>query len=189
MSKSQKQLDPNRFLRVPGGAVIERALKYRGGRSLLTQDEYNVYLEVLARYCNKERAAAAAGVCRVTFWRLAKENEEFAEAEALAVRMGVVHLESMLIKQATEGVLKPVYYRGDIVGNVRQFGSNNLLIRLLKAYYPEKYGYRQEITTRGAIDKPPTIIKNEADRKRLLEMIKSNTGDSNSDHVLKARNR
>ena len=65
--------------------MVERTLKYRGGRPLLTQSQYDVYLEVLARYCNKERAAAAAGVSRVTFWRLAKENELFAEAEALAI--------------------------------------------------------------------------------------------------------
>lgn len=166
--------------------MVERTLKYRGGRPPLTQNQYDVYLEVLARYCNKERAAVAAGVSRVTFWRLAKGNEEFAEAEALAVRIGVVHLESVLIEQATEGVKKDVYYNGVVVGQQRQFGSNNLLIRLLKAYYPEKYGDRREITSRGAIDKPPIIIKNEVDRKRLLkqlrlEVITESDEDDNSD--------
>ena len=60
--------------------------------------------------------------------------EAFAEARAEACDV----LESEARRRAVEGVRKPVYYQGDVVGTVREY-SDTLLIFLLKGAMPEKY--------------------------------------------------
>ncbi len=56
----------------------------------------------------------------------------FAHAEACDA------LASEARRRAVEGVLKPVYYKGKLVGFIREY-SDTLLMFLMKAAMPEKY--------------------------------------------------
>ena len=172
MKRTEKRYPAtDEHITLPDGSVMARALTYRG-KPPVSQEQCDIYLEMLAAYGNRGKAAEAAGSHRVTFWRLRQENELFAKSEAQAAKIGSEYLEEVAVKQAVEGIEEPIYYKGDRIDTLRRFPGNNLLQFLLKANNPEKFKDRQEITTADATDKPPHIIKNEQDARVLRKMLK-----------------
>ncbi len=106
----------------------------------------------LAAYaaCANVRLAARLARCARSqhYWWLRQPAyaEAFAEARAEACEA----LESEAWRRAVEGVVRPVYYRGKVVGTVREY-SDTLLIFLMKAAMPQKYRDNAKINkTEGA---------------------------------------
>jgi hypothetical protein len=84
-------------------------------------------------------AAKAAGTDRATVSRWRRTDKAFAEKFEKARSEVLAVLEDEAFRRAYKGVGEPVFYKGEECGEVQKF-SDRLLVTLLKAYAPEKYG-------------------------------------------------
>ncbi len=84
-------------------------------------------------------AAAALKINRSDLYRWRCDDAAFDEAWASAWSFGADMLEEEAIRRAVEGVEKPVFRGGEIVGQVRDY-SDSMLMFLLKARKPELFG-------------------------------------------------
>ena len=102
-------------------------------------DERRVrFLTVLERTGNVTAAAKAARVTRTTAYDERERSKEFAAAWKEAVEAAIEGMELEAHRRAVKGTLKPVFYKGDVCGKIREY-SDTLLIFMLKAHKPEKY--------------------------------------------------
>jgi hypothetical protein len=83
-------------------------------------------------------AAQVAGVTRQTAYKARDSDEDFALAWADAIEEATETLERVAVRRATVGTKRPVFYRGEVVGSIRDI-SDTLLIFLLKSRRPEVY--------------------------------------------------
>lgn len=99
-----------------------------------------LYLRALAYSPRFGYAARAAGVCPATSynWRADKSDVTFQAAVERAIKMGVERMESELIRRGIEGIEKPVYQSGHLVGTVREYDTTAAIF-MLKGIHPEKY--------------------------------------------------
>lgn len=97
---------------------------------------------------NITKAAKAAKVDRSTVYDRQKSDPAFEAAMVDAQEEAVDLLEEEARRRASDGTLKPVFYKGEKVAEVREY-SDTLLIVLLKANRPEKYKERADITSGG----------------------------------------
>jgi len=86
-------------------------------------------------------AVQKAGFNRRTLYRWRDSDTVFAEAWEKAETQCVtnISLEDEAMRRAVKGVQKPVYRAGEVVGHVTDY-SDSMLMFLLKAHHPEKYG-------------------------------------------------
>jgi hypothetical protein len=112
----------------------------RKSRNPATRPKYERrMLEALASGLSPARAAKAAGVGRSTAYLWRQQDPEFAQKWDEAVAEGIDWLEEEARRRAVEGFNKrPIYHRGVIVGEIRQY-SDKLLMFLLKRRMPEVY--------------------------------------------------
>jgi hypothetical protein len=96
------------------------------------------FIEVLRQTGNVTEAAASVGLGRSRAYQLRGTDEEFAKAWEEAEDVAVDRLEREAWRRGVEGVDKPVYHAGKVVGHVREY-SDTVLVVLLKAHRPEKY--------------------------------------------------
>lgn len=106
------------------------------------------FLKELARRANVSAAAKKAKIPRSTVYDWYKADEEFARRWDEAVDVAVDGLEEEAWRRAKDGVLKPVYQKGEKVGQVREY-SDQLMVTLLKAHKPEKYRERTSTELSG----------------------------------------
>jgi hypothetical protein len=95
-------------------------------------------LEALAHGMSPARAANAAGVGRSTAYLWRQEDPEFAAKWDEAVAEGIDRLEDEVYRRAVEGVKRPVYRGGVLVGEITKY-SDKLLMFLLQRRRPEVY--------------------------------------------------
>ncbi len=96
-------------------------------------------------------AMRETGISRTNINRRRERFPEFAEAFQSAMeyfREGT--LERAAHTRAVDGVLEPVFYKGDRCGVVRKY-SDTLLVKLLEANLPEKFRNKAENTAPGSI--------------------------------------
>ncbi len=133
------------------GALIRENLRYFDN-SILT-DQQRMFLAALSELGTITKSARVAGISPGTpsGWRKYggddPEKQEraqvFCEQETIAKQMYIERLEDALDKRAVEGVDKPVFYQGKVVGYDKWY-SDNLLMFKLKGERPEKYREVQE---------------------------------------------
>jgi len=109
------------------------------------------FLKALATNAVVGYACDAANVCRRTAYQWRQDHPEFATAWEQAVETAIDRLEQEAWRRACEGVEKPVYQGGELVGHMQEY-SNTLTIFLLKANRPEKYRERYEIQHGGDVN-------------------------------------
>jgi hypothetical protein len=102
------------------------------------------FLLALAECANVTKACVTSGLLRRTAYRQREADEAFAGAWDKALDEGAGILEDEAVRRAYEGTLKPVFYKGEECGAIREY-SDTLLIFLLKAHKPEKYKDRQHV--------------------------------------------
>jgi hypothetical protein len=90
-------------------------------------------------------ACEAASISRRTHYDWLKADPGYSAAFEDAKDAVADGLEQEAAHRAKEGWLEPVYYKGEVCGQVRRF-SDLLMIFLLKGLRPEKY--RERIDTR-----------------------------------------
>ncbi|MBN2326733.1 MAG: hypothetical protein JXR73_06230 [Candidatus Omnitrophica bacterium] len=105
-------------------------------------------------------AAKAAGISRQTAYNHRHTDSDFATQWDDAIRQASEVLEFEARRRAFEGVLEPVYYRGEVVGQVRKY-SDTLIIFLLKGLKPNMYRDNFSVDINGSIEKLVKIINEE----------------------------
>jgi hypothetical protein len=102
------------------------------------------FLDALGKSAVVLLACRAAGVSRATVYRHRARSGRFARRWDDALEDAVDMLEAEARRRALHGTDRPVYYRGEAVGTVREY-SDTLLIFLLKASRPERYRDRLDL--------------------------------------------
>jgi hypothetical protein len=120
------------------------------GRSRRTSTREAEFLDALAAGWSVKKAAEAIGIARRTAYDWKKENEDFAKRWDDAAEAGTDLLEDEAVRRAVEGVPRPVFYQGQIVGSIQEY-SDFLLMAQLKARRRKKYSDRQEQHVSAAV--------------------------------------
>ena len=106
-----------------------------------TDENKEIVLAMLANGATFGAAAAAVGAHRRTVMKWRDNDEEFAQRWSDAVEEGIDRLEQEAIRRARDGVKRPVFYMGQVVGYVQEY-SDSLLKFLLEAKRPALYRAR-----------------------------------------------
>lgn len=140
----------------------------------LKGDIHDRQTEFLLAFVQVGTIRAAAEMCGFTSnccsdWRARDPSFEarFVQAKRDAADL----LEEEARRRAVEGVLDPVFYKGEVCGHVRKY-SDGLLIKLLKAYRPERFSDNINIKQESTIN-----------MKLVIEELKDDLG---SESVLRA---
>lgn len=108
-------------------------------REEVMQAKKGKFLRILRENgCYVERACRTIKITRpaVTYWR--DTDEDFAAAMDAIKEVWIEGMEEELDRRAFEGVIKDIYYKGEVVGQLREY-SDNLLMFRMKALRPEMY--------------------------------------------------
>lgn len=117
----------------------------RASNTSRTSKRDAAFFAALAQGAPVTQALATCGYTRSSAYRWKDEDPAFAQQWEQAVDTAVELMEREADRRAIEGVLEPVYWRGQKIGEVRKY-SDVLLIFRLKALRPDKYrdNVRQE---------------------------------------------
>ncbi len=96
------------------------------------------FLQLLAQGHTPGFAAKVVKISRSAAYKWREEDAAFAEDWRDAVNQGFDRLEDEAWRRGVEGVLKPVRYRGKVIGHIRKY-SDKLLVLLLKRRRPDLY--------------------------------------------------
>ncbi len=113
-----------------------------------TPESKEIVLAMLANGATYAAAAGAIGAHRRTIIKWPDRDEEFAQRWRNAVEERADKLEDEAIRRACDGVERPVFYRGKIVGYTREY-SDSLLKFLLEVKRPKIYRARHGDAERG----------------------------------------
>ena len=125
-------------------------------RTKRTHKKEKEFLEELAKTGVVGIAAEACNLGRRTVYEWREEDEDFASQWDDAIDLATDKLEVEARRRAYEGTLKPVFYRGDECGHIREY-SDTLLIVLLKANRPEKFSEKSKLELTGKDGKEFTV--------------------------------
>jgi hypothetical protein len=119
-------------------------------RTTRTSKKDDIFFAVLSSGKTVQEALGAVGYHRQRVYEWRSADEEFRRRWEEAVDQAVELMEAEADRRTLEGVVKPVMYQGEKVGEVREY-SYTLLIFRLKALRPSVYreNIRQEITGAG----------------------------------------
>lgn len=107
-------------------------------RSKCTPQKKGKILASVRRSGNVAEAARLVGIGRRTLYAWRAEDPAFAAACDEARQAYVDALETEADRRGVEGVIRPVFYKGEQVAEVREY-SDTLLIFRLKGERPAKY--------------------------------------------------
>ena len=97
-----------------------------------------LFLDTLRGTGNVRLSASNAGVARQVAYRARDSSPGFRADWDEAMEEARELLEAEARRRASIGVDEPVFYKGKVVGHVRKY-SDNLLMFLLKAHWPDKF--------------------------------------------------
>lgn len=115
-------------------------------------------LDRLAQGFSVTSASRAAGITRQTLARWRRNDAAFDAACREAIEAGTDALEDDAIVRATVGRAKPVFYKGEIVGEVAEY-SDRLMELMLKARRPDKFRERVDHAVAVAVLTPEQLAK------------------------------
>lgn len=132
----------------------------------MPSDWHERFLVSLASYGNVTAAASAAGVSRGFAYESRHDDPAFASDWDAALDIGTSALEDEARRRAFEGVEKPIYQGGSLVGQVQEY-SDTLLIFLLKAHRPKYRDTSRNVTVN--ITPEQAVKLSEAELDALLQ--------------------
>jgi predicted DNA-binding protein YlxM (UPF0122 family) len=94
-------------------------------------------------------AAQKIAVTRQALYALKLADPEFARQWEDAYESGTDLFEDEVKRRALDGIEKPVFYKGEVVGHIREY-SDSLMAIVLKARRPEKYRERFDVEIKDA---------------------------------------
>lgn len=116
----------------------------------MTPKKRAAFLAALEETATVLHACKQIGVSRTCVYNLRQRDEDFALAWADVEERVVERMEREALRRGVDGVERDVYYKGQIVGQERQF-SDTLLIFMLKAARPEKYRENVKVEHSGTV--------------------------------------
>jgi hypothetical protein len=120
-------------------------------RETKTAASKRAFLAAYAVSGNVSLSAMAAKIDRRTHYKWLDADAAYTESFYEAGEAAADALESEARRRAVDGVERPVYQGGVMVGTVTEY-SDNLLTFLLKGVRPEKYRERIHLLTEDAVD-------------------------------------
>ena len=134
--------------------------------AVFDQSRAAVLIDTLAETGRLRLACIAAGVSLKTASSWRTSHKTFAQAWDDALKLRVDILEDECLRRAVEGVERPVYQQGRLVGTVRDY-SDQLLALALRAADPARYGSRVDITSGGE----PVQLDEGARAARIVQLL------------------
>jgi hypothetical protein len=107
-------------------------------RTIRTPENREAFLDALSETANVTAACERVGISRRAIYEWREEDPDFVAAWERALNLGTDALEDEAVRRGREGTVKPVFYKGEECGGVREY-SDTLLIFMLKARRPEKF--------------------------------------------------
>lgn len=129
----------------------------------------DVFLAEYAKAGIVTTAARKARVTRANVYARRESHPEFAQAMDAAREEATDLLEAEALRRAAKGTLKPVFYKGQQCGSIREY-SDALMALLLKANRPEKYKERTEQQLSGSVT-VKTMSLDDADEDELKRRL------------------
>ncbi len=127
--------------------------------SKFTPERVEVFLNEMMAVANITRAAGLAGIGVSTLYKHRAEDPAFAEAWYHAEQIGLDAIEDEVTRRGVEGTLKPVFYKGEVCGEIREY-SDTLLMFKLNGRRPDVFKYRPAIGgTQGGDGGEQTVVK------------------------------
>lgn len=123
---------------------------------ILTPQKRADFLAKLSETANVTIAARHVGVSRKRMYDIYKNEPDFKELWDAALAEAVDVLVDMAHKRAFQGTTKPVFHRGEVCGEIREY-SDTLTIFLLKAHDPEKFRDNHKLELSGPNNGPVEI--------------------------------
>lgn len=132
---------------------------------------------------SKDRHGAAS-----TFKQLMQRDPEFNADVEEARSQALGRLEAECVRRAVEGVQRPIYQRGELVGH-EQVHSDGLLMFALRALDPAKYNEKRQVEVKGDVThrvvglliSPQDLLSlnkdDRSDLERILEKIADARGE------------
>lgn len=121
---------------------MEQLIKRETTRAKVNAQK-KVFIEVLrTNGGNVSKALLAANLKRTTAYRLFKEDQEFANEWIDAQELATDELFTECRRRAVEGVERPVYQNGKLVGTVREYSDTLLIFALKQAEARHKWRNR-----------------------------------------------
>lgn len=117
-------------------APIKRSPRQYGEKK--SPQTYEKVLKALRRGLTPWEAAEAAGCARSTIFDWKRDDKAFAAAWEEAIEEGTDHVEAEAHRRAIDGVKRPVYQGGELVGHVQEY-SDTLMTLILKGRRPHMY--------------------------------------------------
>lgn len=140
------------------------------GRTLRTAKTREAFLLALEDTANVSKACKRAKLPRRSAYDWRRDDADFAAAWDTAIDRGTDALEDEAVRRATEGTLKPVFYKGEKCGSIREY-SDTLLMFMLKARRPEKFKERTESQITGRNGGP--IVQATVTAEELAEAVRN----------------
>lgn len=108
-------------------------------RTVLAKKKRKVFLRILAETGRVAEAARAVGYTDTAALQAHRRNDDdFAEQWEEALQAAAHVLEEEAIRRAHDGVMEPVFYKGDIVGYKPSY-SDTLMMFILRGLKPGVY--------------------------------------------------
>ena len=108
------------------------------------------WLEAFSISGNVWKACEDTGCSRTAVYYWQEHDDKFAMEYRIAAEKATERLEEEARRRASDGVEKPVYQGGKLVGTVYEY-SDTLLMFLLKARKPEKYKDRMSVDVNSQV--------------------------------------
>jgi hypothetical protein len=120
-------------------------------RVRITKRLQELFIAELRKHANVSRASAVISRTRGAMYWLKERRPEFAAVWDEAVESFTDGVESELLRRAVAGVKKPVYYKGEIVGEINEYSDRLLEFWLERRRYPSKQRLEHTGKDGGAI--------------------------------------
>ena len=127
-----------------------------------------LFLDTLRGTGNVRLAASNADVAPQVAYRARDSSATFRADWDEALEEARELLEAEARRRAAIGVDEPVFYKGKVVGHIRKY-SDNLLMFLLKAHWPEKFRENHAVEHSGPGGGP---VKMEAKTQHVFQPSK-----------------
>jgi len=128
--------------------IKEIEKKYRTYKyTRLTPLTREKFLRNIIEGANVSKAAALVGINRIRAYQIKKEDKEFSDLWDEAMEIATDYLEEEARRRAMHGTRRPVFYKGEICGYMREY-SDKLMEILLRGHRGQRYD-------RNLTDLPP----------------------------------
>jgi hypothetical protein len=114
-----------------------------------TRQQQEKYLEGLRQFGTLVHACQLAHVSPHTIYSWREHDPDFSLRENEAQEGLTQDLEREALRRASEGYLRPVFQRGQLIGHERCY-SDSLLAMMLKARRPDRY--RENVNFSGCVE-------------------------------------